>query len=311
MQVKEKPETILDEILVGPKRTSYSTEDPSIYFSHQDPSCDYICCECLYPRCRDSYGYLNDRRARHPGFLKHLRKNGWATQDGELRGQGTFSLVKTRLGCSDYETYLYCAKQYGISFAERKFIHRQSHKEKEFIPNSTFYRADNHDSLLTDALGPPQNFFHIYTDYSQYSFSIWQWQFGEEEIVLFRTLTLNKMTGAIEWNFMSPPFKFMIYNKDLILRDVGKEIHIHDSIARADISNTSDSVGTWSGYLGLSDKLDWGFLKGRDVTYIFDNTKSDSLEIGAQLIEVFDKMNTPLKLNHISNNRMMLQEENK
>ena len=69
---------------------------------------------------------------------------------------------------------------------------------------------------------------------------------------------------------LPPKYEDMIYNRHLIDQNNYKEVHIHDDIANTHFSNSNSSTGTWAGDLSICSKLDWSFLQGRDVRYIFD-----------------------------------------
>jgi len=128
------------------------------------------------------------------------------------------------------------------------------------------------------------------TESGQPSFSLYEWLFGFKAFRLFCTLRNDNFTNQINWEFIAPPsYKHMIYNRHMIDKFNNSEVHIHDEISRATSQNIEHIVPTWSGDLSIASSLNWEFLKGRKVRYVFDETVPDSYKIGDILIKKFRK----------------------
>ena len=240
------------------------------------------------------------------------QKGEWWTNDNSFKGESLFSLVRTfRKDESDLETFNFVAETLGVDFSKSNVDLSQPLKGYTFIPSNLDYRvyfSRYYVDYLLD--GPPNNEF-IFRDINGLpAFKLLEWSLCSEPIQLFFSLYENNDTRERLVEYLSPPPEYMIFNRDWIENDKNKEVHIHDQIARANTSNLEQArynssnivqtIATWSGDLSFSSELDWDFLQGREVLYIFDKFNKNSIVIGDQLIRKFSRIGMTLKLHDVS-----------
>lgn len=158
----------------------------------------------------------------------------------------------------------------------------------EFIINPGAYPLPLIDPILDGILGDPNNIYYFNNRFGQIVYWLYAWFVGDETVSMFRTVQLNKFTNQLENTYLAPQKDHMlIYNLYHVCSFPDRDLYIHDDIARADLSNSEMSIGTWAGDISNFSHLDWSILKGRKgkVQYIFDQENPDSFIIGMHLLE--------------------------
>lgn len=252
--------------------------------------------------CRDSRYCFN--------FTNRLLGDWWTTTDGSFVGYDIVSFVRTILGGTDLDAIEYIAENLNLDFKNKNvpqikeldgycFVRHSQTYPGMGIYQSPYIEGIYFNSPVFDLLNlhEPLRKYCFCNEYGHPSFFLLEWEMEDGRLHLFLTLQQpNHPHGVNVWEPIAPPIEYRIYNKHLIDAYKEREIHIHDDISNADASNTSQTIGTWAGDLSFAFDLDWSFLKGRVVKYLFNPQNPDSFEIGAKLLQIFKAMGTALEL---------------
>lgn len=244
---------------------------------------------------QDSYFRFYIRNSPSDGYLHRA----WYTYDDRYRGYGVFSLVQMFRGGSEVDTFNFVAECLNFKAFVANIPQCSEYGGYSFIRESHAYPVSIFDSGIEGILGSKYNEYNFCNDNGKCSFYLREWRFNKQPLRLFLTLQQNNETRVRIWKYISPPFKFMIYNRHIIDKYKNREVIIHDQIERARIASSFDPkhlISTWSGDLSISSKLNWSFLKGRRVNFIFNKNDKNSMVIGAELIKTFKELGTTLSL---------------
>jgi hypothetical protein len=241
----------------------------------------------------DSYFRFYIKNAKHSFHLKGY----WHTADNQHCGYDVFSLVQFIRRGNELDAVTFVAKCLGINLSNVNVNQCEKLEGYTFIRDSSVYPGGCSPPLDHQILDrPPTQYYSFCNDNGYPSFYLLEWEQDKKAIQIFLTLQQNPETGEVAWKFISPPYEFMIFNRHLINHNSELEVYIHDQISRVYFCNLEHVIATWSGDLSISSKLDWSFLKGRSVSFLFDKNNSDSMKIGAELIKKFSDMGTKLRL---------------
>lgn len=259
----------------------------------------------ILANCNNSDGIYYDSHYSYffsgDSTFQHFRCRWWNRVSINKRGDSLFSLVRTIKGCSDFEAFFYVSKILHVDLSEHDVVQYQSLNDENFVRESHAYPVTEKNNAGT-LYGSLDKEYTFENDHGRLSFKLQVWNRDNELYQLFYSLQHCDRTGDKEWKFISPPIKYLIFNRHLIYKLKNNDVHIHDDIDRSDSSCSGVSIiNTWSGDFSISSLLDWDFLKGRDVTYLFDEYNLKSTMICFQLIDKFSKLKTQLKLRPVSN----------
>ena len=263
--------------------------------------------EAVLTNCKEQPDRLYDSHFNYmldSELITRLHTGEWWTNDYLVKGQGALSLVKYIKICTDLEALLFVAEILGIDFTERKICQNKNIDGYTFIDNPIMYPYDYIDNSIINFFCKPLSTYTFYDKNENDSFYLHEWIINNEPVQLFYALYQNDKTGTRSWEHILPPYKYIIYNRNLIDGYINRDIHIHTDIARSDLSNTDYSTGTWSGDASISSMLEWDLLKGRNVTLIFDKYNLISMKISFELIQKFIKKKLIFSLYGISDSKL-------
>ena len=227
-------------------------------------------------------------------------KGEWWTNDNTFKGYGIFTLVKTIKRCSDAEAFSYVAEILKVNFYKKNVLQSQCPKGYTFVNDSTSYPTD-FNFTANSIYEPPHIVYTFFNDNGFQSFYLLNWNSNGETVNLFYILCQNDNTYCRHWMLAMPPYKYLIYNRHIIDKHTNKIVYIHDNIADTELTNTDNSVGTWSGDISISKILDWSFLKGRTVRLVFDKFNIVSIKAINEVISNLTKNDIIFQLFPVSN----------
>lgn len=262
----------------------------------------------LIPTGRQPHGVVRDAQYTYYASFHEVETTGrygrerntvlpreWRKRNGE-RGKGIFTLVGNVRGCADnVAAFLEVAKILQIDWEIERRPQLSAYENSKIIIEAHAYEPLR-ESELGSFLGKPNAQYCFKTEHGRESFWLVKWKTEHGTASLFYTLQYEEDPRYTWWEPVAPPFEEIIYNKDYICNYPDKELHIHDNISRADLSNTNVSVGTWSGDIAHYSFVDWSILKGRfgNVQYVFDPDVSESFLIGNGLLRKIKKIGLDL-----------------
>lgn len=221
----------------------------------------------------------------------------WWTADCSLKGNDLFSLVKSINRCSDYEAFLFAADILEVDLLESKVVQFQKSKGITFIPNCISYPSYLFRLKIIFIFSDEPIEYIFHNDKGSPSFKLLEWRSESQRVYIFLTIYEDNKSRIRTWEYMFPSkYSYMIYNIHYITNHKRKTVNIHDDISEAKFSNSLYSIGTWAGDISIYSKLDWSFLKGRNVSYLFDKENILSIQIGSKLIQTFNDHGITLKL---------------
>ena len=271
-----------------------------VVYRSQTPSDEMSILDELYKKTSDSKSFYSNSDYHYclkSNYSSRISRGDWCYHDIKY-GHGLFSLLKIIKGySSDWKAFLAASEILKVEISERDVSQIDSVTGERFISEAHAYE-DIYPSFSLFKLPLPDEKYPFQNDNGLLSFYLLVWRSFSDPMFLFYTLQEHVKTGEKQWLFIAPPPVHMIFNRHLIEQNSYKEVHIHDDIAESHFSNTNISTGTWAGAEDLSifSKLDWKFLKGRDVSYLFNKENQQSMQIGSDLLQMFKEIDTPLKL---------------
>jgi hypothetical protein len=238
-----------------------------------------------------------------------LYRTHWYSYSGSS-GSGVLSLLRDIKGCKDYlSTIFEAAKQLNVSSSKVNRPQLDTNKRGEMIKDAHAYSKFADACCMDFVLGYPHEKYCFRTEYGGESFWLCIWNTEHGRVQLFYTLQSEQDSRFVWWEPISPPYSMIIYNIDLIIQFPEKELYIHDEISRADLYNTTASIGTWAGDISHYSFIDWSLLKGRTgkVKYIYDQDNEEAFTIGDHLIQKMKLMGIKLELHPINNFREIMK----
>ena len=248
--------------------------------------------------CDSKYVYT-PRQFQKDGYLSW---GWWRSKDSDLHGIGCLSLHMHITGATEVEAMEECARIFGLDLSNEMATQLDCHDESTWIPCPSKYLVNEYYNPIIKLTGQPAHRHCFHNASGEESYWLFGWQLDKiPPIWLFYTARQDKRTDVQFWEFFAPPVKHLIFNRHLINRNPSSKVIIHDQIRRAAqySSNTFMEAHTWAGDLPWASELDWEVLKGRDVSFVFDENNPDSMKIGAELIQKFKKFGTEITLLHV------------
>jgi len=225
------------------------------------------------------------------------RKGYWRAGNSLDKGIDIFSLVQYVISGSAIDTFVFVAKCLNIKILNKNVTQINRFDGFEFVRYSNAYPVNYNNLLFKPFVG---TFIHNYpfiNDNGGVSFYLQESCFCGEIVRLFVTLQQNHDNGIRSWKYISPPCEEdMVFNRYKLQVKDNREVHIHDNIERAYRYKSDKIIDTWSGDMSICIKIDWSFLKGRIVKYVFDEDCSDSFRIGDLLIKKLSEKGVSLKI---------------
>ena len=251
-------------------------------------------CQSTASSCYDSQYVFNLEDTPYPPYRKYC----WGVRNApdQIFGEDVFSLARTVRGCSDEKAFEFICDSAEIDFKKKNVLQPEKWEGHSFIRNSHTYSYIELLSPVGELLGRPKFEYPFYNADGHPSFKLLEWEINGHPLLLFLTLQQNDQYVFNVWEFFAPPIEYRIYNKHLLETYKEREVHIYDNIRNVSDSDASQAIGTWAGDLSFAFELDWSFLKGRKVKYLFDPKRSESFEIGSFLLTKLEAIGTELQL---------------
>lgn len=212
---------------------------------------------------------------------------------GEI-GCGLLSLISTIFGCDLRSAYSWFAGECAISLGDCDVPQMGLAFQDAFIECPTHYGP----ALVPPhpILGYPRNSLRFTTEFGQNSFWFGVWFVGLEPIGLFCSPVIDAKSNRLEWKFVRPPAKGMLFNKHRIYQEPILPVLICDSLdLAAEHQNSPEFVATWAGGTEYVSEIDWPSLAGRDVTFVTSADQGDTYVVGAELRTIFNRLGTTLE----------------
>lgn len=270
---------------------------------------DTIVVKSTLASSREISGFVCDQMYKY-----HLLSKSWGANDFSVQGNGCLSLRKQITGDNETKVIEDIAKIFGMKLSNSENTQLDSQENLTWIQYPETYRSSppSHHPVF-GIFGPNPTTYPFYTESGQPSFLLMEWQVENKSFRLFYTLTHDNSIEQTYWEFIAPPTEHRVFNKHLVFQLRSSKVWIHDQIGRAYQYSTTDlmSVHTWAGDLPWASKLNWEFLRGRDVSFVFDMNNRDSVEIGAELIQKFKEFATGitfLPVNDQGNSEILTEE---
>ena len=225
------------------------------------------------------------------------KKGQWVSYDGSVRGNGLYSLIKTIKKCSDAEVFESVADSLGVTLLNTGSPQLKTVDGYSLILDVSVYPSHGYityDLSLEQLLGPCKGKYCFNTMYGKPSFFMYEWDIKGEKLHLFETLQYDEGTEENTWDYILPLYEYMIINRGFFERK--RWVTIFDDISDVNLDKPFFRSDSWAGNIDIAPHLDWSFLNCREVEYVFNIDKEDSVSIGDILIKKFEKIKIPLTL---------------
>nr|WP_321512958.1 hypothetical protein [uncultured Pseudodesulfovibrio sp.] len=217
--------------------------------------------------------------------------DSWNHRYGRF-GFGLLSFWAYVLQCSFFDAFQRIAKVLGIDLSQFGVAQGSQAKGAVFIPDSMNYAAPFTESVLEQ----PDGNYTFTTEHGAPSFYAHSWNCSGESVLMFSTLYGD--ANHCQWKYLAPPSGKIIYNLSGLKAKPCSSVYLLDALMRVDERNRAHSgeVWTWAGERSFADQIDWSFLAGRDVTYVYSPSNRESCLIGDILINRFKEWGISLKM---------------